>query len=105
MFPLYRNQSVDMVNMFFFFFLSPFSAETKLPVMDGNKSSWFESKIKRILLEYLFSQFRLIQNKSLIPKYFIFLHNQNILLQKADMAVYFCITWFHRKVGNGTCDI
>ena len=88
MFPLYRNQSVDMVNMFFFFFLSPFSAETKPPVMDGNKSSWFESKIKRILLEYLFSQFPLIQNKSLIPKYFIFLHNQNILLHDCLLLYY-----------------
>ena len=84
--------------------LSLFSAETKLlpPVMDDSESL---SKIKHILQEYLFFLFRLIQTKSLVLKRFNFLHNYNILLQKAGMAICFSVMQFHSRVGSDTCGI
>ena len=81
-----------MVFLELIFLFSPFSAtKTKLlpPVMDDSESSCFLSKKKYFLLEYLFFLFPLIQTKSLILKHFTFFHNQNILLQKACMAIAF----------------
>ena len=90
------NIVIYVLAWFFFeliFLFSLFSAETKLlpPVMDDSKSSCFLSKIKHILLEYLFFLFPLMQTKSLVLKHFNFFHSQNILPQKAGMAISYSI--------------
>ena len=88
--------------MNYYFFFSSFTAETKLlpPVMDDNVSSCSLSKIKHILLEYLFFSILLTQSKSLALKHFNFFYNRNISLQKAGTAICVSVILFHRKVGN-----
>ena len=66
--------------------------------MNDNESSCYLSKIKQILLKYLFFSFPLIENKSLTLKYFNFVDNQNILLQKQTWLSAFLLSNFIGKL-------
>ena len=95
---------------FFFesiFLFSPFSAETKLlpPVMDGSviKLFFVKNKTRSPAVSVLFNSSH--TNQKVVLKDFYFFRNQNILLQKAGIAICFSFILFHKRADSDTCDI